>query len=434
MKGIYRSKSQNSSGPSVLVALFVAYVAAPVRDLPVVGLSYSIVVFAFIMLGTSPSKYFTVDGIRDRWTLNGVAIWVGVLASAVAGLGREWSLNIQVTTTLKFVFGYAYWIAVLIVLSHLVFRFNLQWTVLTAAALAISGLSAIVIGEYLTNRPYAWTQMTQNIIGIQLSTFGVTPLGLFLYRVGWRRWIGACGFTIVTVASLVNASRSSWLALGASACVLIVLDAVSMRRIRSLAWAGIFAGVVFGAWGLLPRPATQKFEERSITLRNLNTDQSFQSRIALTRKALKIFSQNPWFGIGPGSFYYYAVDLELDRSLRSKEKKLNTIGAHNAYGQLLAEGGVAVGLPFIVLLLRLGIGGCRSSVVLARGGHMWGIINLAMLTGVSTHLWTLAGLGSTGPWLVYSLVLVSIYTVKQMSEQPKGRSPTMRRISCPRVS
>jgi O-antigen ligase len=136
----------------------------------------------------------------------------------------------------------------------------------------------------------------------------------------------------------------------------------------------------------------------------LERDKAFQARLVLTRKAMHLFSRYPFFGIGPGNFYYMWVDLELPRALRGKRDKINRIGAHNAYGQLLAEGGLAMAVPFFLLVGGLFYRGFPAVVRLVRCGDTWAAGFFAMFVGMSMHFVTIAGLGDTSTFMVYGLV------------------------------
>lgn len=395
-------------GLRVLVFVFVAYVAAPIRDIPFLGRSLSLFVFLLlaseVMLRRGGLRHVF---LRQRWAGNALAVWGGIAVAAFVGSLTLRAPGITFAASMKYILGYGYWMAVFLTMPYLIVRYRLGWLVLNAAAAGASMLAMLVVVEFAAGIPEMLTHLAQNVVGILFSTFGVAPLAVALFAPR-RRWLGAAGFALVALAVALNASRGSWIAVGLATLVLLSLDAWVRRRYTGFLIGVLMSSVALAGWSALPSSSTEKFTRRSETLRDLDRDKSFQMRLVLNRKAVALFLRYPVFGIGPGGFYFYSVDVELPRSLRSRGAEINRAGAHNAYGQLMAEGGLVCVVPFGILLLRLAFGGLRATTRLARCGEVWGLAFFAMFVGVSMHLLVLSGLGSTQPWMVYGLVAGAI--------------------------
>lgn len=86
----------------------------------------------------------------------------------------------------------------------------------------------------------------------------------------------------------------------------------------------------------------------------LETDFSYLTRRAQVEKGLIIFEQHPVTGIGLNNFINYRVDFRGDfegSELVVDRSTMDEKSAHNSYINLLAEGGLLILIPFLLLLL-----------------------------------------------------------------------------------
>ena len=88
---------------------------------------------------------------------------------------------------------------------------------------------------------------------------------------------------------------------------------------------------------------------------NLTTeDRSYLVRRLMVEKASIIFQNHPLTGIGLNNFSNYEVNFKGDfegSEFVADKTTMNTKSAHNSYIALLAEGGLLVLIPFLILLL-----------------------------------------------------------------------------------
>jgi O-antigen ligase len=88
-------------------------------------------------------------------------------------------------------------------------------------------------------------------------------------------------------------------------------------------------------------------------------DKSLLIRKLMIQKAEKIFDEHPFFGIGPGNFTKYRVDLDIiavSHWLNQSQENYNKRSSQNSYIMILAENGIfalaVIALIFLWILIR----------------------------------------------------------------------------------
>ena len=196
--------------------------------------------------------------------------------------------------------------------------------------------------EYRNGR-YQYVMGTVRLLGIDLTygdpnTFGATiiyslPLALVVWKRlerGWQRGLLAGYVLLSTVCVLLTSSRSAFVGL----CFLGGVAAlVSKRRVTWLLLLALAAPV---AWNYLPKDRQNRF----LTLIDpsygpANARDSAEGRGKGWRDGVRLWSENPLFGVGPGAFgYSTGTGFE----------------SHHLYGQVLGELGTCGGAMFLTML------------------------------------------------------------------------------------
>lgn len=191
----------------------------------------------------------------------------------------------------------------------------------------------------------------------------------------WRRYAGQAAAVIVIAGVLVSKNRSAWLGSLTSLLVLGVLYLRYTRRgkpiqlgrqhlllpIATLLLAGTLVFAVSRMEGGLSR--------RAITLSRLATDSSFQWRLAMWNKCLRMANDRPLTGWGIGTYpvqqalYYHPnAPSRSQRDIVKTGPRL-TEDAHNLYLQLAAEigyGGLALYLAVLGCFFGTALRSLRS--------------------------------------------------------------------------
>lgn len=138
---------------------------------------------------------------------------------------------------------------------------------------------------------------------------------------------------------------------------------------------------------------------------DLSFDKSWLIRKLMIDKAIEIYNEYPFFGVGWGNFTRYASELSslssYPRLLFEGEDYFNTRSAHNSYAQYLSEGGI-VGFG-ILLLLVLPIFIWILISFLSGSFKPFFVISLSLF-GASLHLYAISSLTGANFWFLLGIV------------------------------
>jgi O-antigen ligase len=218
--------------------------------------------------------------------------------------------------------------------------------------------STVMVGTFYWHNQFGAFMLVPAILGLALIVANRAP-----YRaVGWV----ATPFAVAGV--LFSSSRGSELALVGGWIAVLALTAFSRRdlRRRLLLFVGASAIAVvtpfalsgpplFSSWHL-PWSATQARAAAGETL-----EQNSSVRVYFWRQALIVFEHHPATGVGYGALSNEAVKLTPQNWPRSPL-------AHDDYLQSLADGGLLLGVPFLLATGAIGWVLLRRTWLLLRRG------------------------------------------------------------------
>lgn len=394
-----------------LLLLFLVATVIPVYELPGVGLSITAPLMFFIALEVfagrrSPTRWLA----RNRWTGPLFLVAYGVLISVCANLLlRQVDMGVDVVITLV---RYSYWWLTFLVVANV--SSHEAWMrritiVLGISAIGLAGvraLDAVLVGGWgLHSSEFGPQFLTKNMYGIQFSTFG--PFAFVLPFVVSRKYrpFALVGAAFLLVVVLANGSRGNWVALAAGGSVLMAIYSITHSARGQWVWA--LPLVVFIIVFQVPLPA--QIEEvvtyQLDSFEDLDADKSYEFRQVMIQKALILFEKHPVVGVGLDQFKStYVPELVIPPILQRHASSFITGNSHNSYLLHLAELGLVGTIPFALFLVRLALRGTRATIHFARKEEVWALGVLWGFVSMSVHLWSLTGLGSTGPWLIYGLV------------------------------
>ncbi|MBU3758319.1 MAG: O-antigen ligase family protein [Candidatus Omnitrophica bacterium] len=401
-------------------ALAAGYTVLPFLELPFVGLSLSAILFYLLFMDVFLKARRRVDIRAGGWIR--LALWLGAgffFSALVNGLSSSGSSFGK--TEMIVLIRCTYWLIVFV--TTLLFASLRPWIFpLTAGVFSLSVflLALVRLYEAIRYGSYgAWMElkfMTQNEYAFIFSANTVFIAGFLMQAEARKRMLAILGLGIVLAVVLMNGSRSSWIAIAASFAVFgWICAAADPKKGRGIFKAALFLVLLGGLMGIFSRAAPQEVRERFVsrfsTLESLDQDKSYQIRKVMIQKAIKIMQKHPLWGCGPGRFRFTRVELEMPRALRHfSSQKFESKSSHNAYMQFFAETGLAGGLPYLTLLVLFLGRGYSAAVFMTRRKHYWAAALYASFIAMSIHLWSLAGLTGTMPWLKYGLVAGMIVT------------------------
>lgn len=140
-------------------------------------------------------------------------------------------------------------------------------------------------------------------------------------------------------------------------------------------------------------------------------DRSYLLRIAMVQKGLKIFEEYPLTGIGLNNFTNFGVDLEntfVGAQYVINKTDVNEKSAHNSYISLLAEGGLLLIIPFILILLRIILYFIYHFNTIPRTLHpaFFGVILMCI------HFYFISAVVNVFAWFLLALAISFIYKDK----------------------
>lgn len=392
-----------------LFVVFAAYLACPVLELPLAGISLSAPIFYLIAVRIYiAERGVSVKG-NGHWHAFAYLFWMALLGSLAGNLLTDAAFAPQRSDFVSLV-RYAYWLLVFAATAHLISTIEKPRKIAIALALGVVALSGVRLFEVMIYGNWgAWTGtrfLAQNEYGLQFSIFGPFALALPMMTHRRERWLAVPLILVVCIAVAGNGSRSSWIALAVAAGALVVLLALSRTGRALHFWRPILvlSLLAIAAALLLPREVLAPVVSRYETLQRLDTDKSYQIRLLMLQKSVRLFEQSPVFGVGIGRFDRTSVDLDRPEILGRSERSYNRRSSHNSYAGLLGETGLLGTLPFAALLVTLLVAGGRAALRLARNGELWALAVYVSFLTMSVHLMAISALTNTTVWFIYGAV------------------------------
>jgi probable O-glycosylation ligase (exosortase A-associated) len=276
------------------------------------------------------------------WALNGFGSWkIGPGKSMVVALilFAAWSM---LSATQAVDTSYAY--AELVPMAKFVMPFLIGITLIDSKARARGMLWVIVLAmgyvSFEMNIDYvvkAYNTAGEGFGGMDNNCFGVAlvatigpALALFMgAKKWWEKGLAAASAGLILHTTLLTFSRGAMVGLLVVGFTAFILMPKRPKHLAVLVVLGLIALRLTGPQ-LMARYATMVAQEE-------DRDGSAESRLDLWRDCLKIFSEKPVFGVGPGNFRVVAASLGWAPGKQ----------AHSTWMQALAE----VGAPGLGLLL-----------------------------------------------------------------------------------
>ena len=413
------------------------FVVLPFFDIPFIGLSITaplilpVIYYAFFQCAKPWVRKYR------GWLLIAMAIWVGMAVSFVAN-GPWFGAREMHAVEFAYPVRYFYWLLVFVVTAYIASDFRIQrrlTTILAASVVVLAGLrcfEGIVLGKV-----GAWTNTiftTQNNYGILFSTFTPFLFVVFLGRGFLPKAFCVGGLLAILFACAINGSRGSWVAIALALAVFCSLAFVSrpsasLRLIVPVGFAALALVAILAGSARVREAVLSRFK----TFDNLEMEKSYMFRQVMNQRSMKIFSESPLWGVGPGRYENVYVALEMPAVFRGRaDDNFMRKSAHNSYLSFLAEGGLVATLPLAVLLVILAVRGAWSAVALNRRGERWAFGVYASFIGMSVHFWVMSGITTTAPWFLYGLLAATIVLAARVRKQ-RSATAAKQQILRPRL-
>jgi hypothetical protein len=305
-----------------------------------------------------------VDGVRlfrvnSFLSFNAIILVLGAAASTVgAGInqGKDFFMNSIIILP-----NYLYWGVLIIILGNTALKIS---GLLAIYKVFFWGLISSIITYYflsplLSGIPI-FRSVTPNNFSFILILFSPVATA-YLHYTYRNTFFTSILIIIITLAGFLSGSRSGSILALTGAFVTLSLN--SWLRMILTIFTGIF--ILIAAPQVIESPSVKasikNLNERTYDLiystdETLTTDRSYLTRLAMIEKGLNIFEEHPIEGVGVNNFTKVAGEIDFNfegaEYIEGKEEILSEgISAHNSYISFLAEGGLLLFIPMILMIL-----------------------------------------------------------------------------------
>lgn len=247
--------------------------------------------------------------------------------------------------------NYIYWCVILFVFSSFLHKVN-TYTIYKGISYGIvASVIYYFIQDYLLIIPFL-RPIYGNSFAFLMICF--SPIAIYFFLSNGKKTHALLLVLSILVAMLIQGRRAGFLLVSIEAFVLYFFLEIKARSIVISIFAALFiiialntSVVKLGIKNTNSRIYKILYQAGDVT----TEDQSFLTRVAMVNKGLQIFRTDPLTGIGLNNFVAYDVDIDLDfeggEKLRYKD--LSEKSAHNSYISILAEGGLLLFIPIVLL-------------------------------------------------------------------------------------
>ena len=239
------------------------------------------------------------------------------------------------------------------------------------AWLYIIPLTIIIIYTLITHAQLGFDEKSANWVvspfyndhtayGAALAMFIPVLIGFIFYK-NYNNYIRSFAFILTLlflIATVFSYTRAAWVSLAVAAVVMLLL--YSGIKFRTM----LFGGIVFGCFFFFVKTdivmslernrqdASDNFIKHVQSISNISSDASNLERLNRWNCALKMFSERPWFGWGPGTYSFQYAPFQESKDKTIISTNLATGGnAHSEYLGPLSESGLLGMLSFVAIML-----------------------------------------------------------------------------------
>lgn len=313
----------------------------------------SIFLFPFLLL----NMYYLSGrflSIRSGIQLVAMAFGIGAIVS-VANMPENMpkgSLNLA----LEVLPNYLYWVILILFLTTHSERVNLiaVYRGIFCGVLSSVFYFFILQKTALVSLPVFKT-LSQNTFAFLLICF--TPIVVWYSLRRFGLWVAIAMLVGLALCGFLSGSRSGSLLTLSGGVVMFVLNQRNRSVIYILAFMGYFVASYLVETAFV-KELVLSLNQRTYDLiynrqKTLEEDRSYLVRLAQIEKSVLIFNKYPWSGIGLNNFKNYKARLPGNfegAEYVVNKRNIDKVSAHNSYFGFIAEGGLLLAVPFILLL------------------------------------------------------------------------------------
>lgn len=312
----------------------------------------SVFIFPFLLYGlyVLSGRFFS---IRYGIQLIVIAFGVGAILSVI-NIPESMPAN-SLGKALAVLSNYLYWTILILLLTS-----YKEWIRLDTVFVGIfwgvlfSILYFFALQNFLTGIPI-FRPLSQNNFAFLLICYCPIFIWYTWYRYGFK--ISLLALVALTLSGFLSGSRSGSLLTLSGGALTLLMNRNNFLNVTVFALIGYMFFVIM-IDTKVTKDIVYDLNERTYDLiynrqKTLEEDRSYLVRLAQIEKSLLIFEKYPYHGIGLNNFINYKVKLPgnfVGGKYVVDKKDIDKKSAHNSYFGFLAEGGLFLFIPFVLLL------------------------------------------------------------------------------------
>lgn len=364
----------------------------------------SVFVFPFLLKSWSDLNY-RIFSIRFPIQFVIVFFAIGAIASVLM-MPTEYSPS-SVSNALAVLPNYLYWSLLVIVMINVRRFIFLDIAALYRAIFLGVILSCLyfffLFPSILEAVPF-FKRITQNAFAFLLICF--SPIASYYCWKQYGRYWGVLFLAVLAILGFLSGSRSGSILVLVGSSMAVLVERLKLGNIFFLL---VFMMLTYVVVYVVPmtREVVNSLNSRTHDLiyeseSVLRTDQSYLIRVAMIEKAMVIHEKYPATGIGLNNFTSYEVNLPgnfVGSELVLRKKRINETSAHNSYIGILAEGGLVLLIPFLLMLSYCFLSFFRG---LDKMPSVMKPVFIGLL-GMSVHLYFIMAIVNVFAWFLIGL-------------------------------
>jgi O-antigen ligase len=312
----------------------------------VAGINLSLFVF-IILIGKFQSAF---EVIRIKYTIHYIMLFF-IIGTLVSVFDVDTSMSGSLERAMAVLPNYLYWALLVIVLVNMIKYLDLEYiTKFLLFGVAIS----ILFKQFKIDVTFL-NPLSGNTYAFLMICFS-TPCATYIQKKYGTLY--SVVFILIVIASLLQLERRA----GFTLIVLSYICSVGFQTIKMVTFLRVAViALIVGTVSQLDSTERLIFDNSPRIHRLLyendevaTTDESLLVRKAQIEKGLSIFADNPVTGIGLNNFSSYDVEIEGNfegSEIVLRKEGLSEKSSHNSYINLLAEGGLLLLIPVLLMII-----------------------------------------------------------------------------------
>lgn len=323
------------------------------NNLLIGGFNISMFIFVYLIF-TTKGKYKLIR--INEWP-HFIAI-LFALGAIISTIDNNSNGENSMSRSLTVLPNYIYWSFMIIVLTNILLSSKLivqSALDFISKYIAIGVIFCVLFYEFrdLLDFPFI-KRNTPNSYAFVLVCF--SAIATTFVRKHYGKYKSILFISIILLSMLFLERRAGFVLVFLSTFLALNFNSLTKKTIFNI---GVFSFLLFITLQLsfvksILMDVSPRIYESIYESENISTqDQSYLTRVAMIEKGIEIFKENPFTGIGLNNFSNHTVNIKGNfiGSELVINKELNDKSGHNSYIAILAEGGLFVLVPFLMLLI-----------------------------------------------------------------------------------